>query len=112
MPRLSLTDANRQQLNDWLYGGPTDPTGIIPWLAANAATANPDVVYQAEGERDLYLLLLTKDGMNVRKQDITQKMADAVNWIEDSLVAWEALGLEIEPHQAGMRPLWNFLRQL
>lgn len=111
MPRLGLTAAQRQQLNDWLNGGPTDPVGIINWLAQNP-NADPAVIYQAEGERDLYQLLLQKDGTNVRRQDLTQKMADAVNWVEDSLVAWEALGLPVEQHQQGMRPIWNFLRQL
>lgn len=112
MPRLNLEPAQTAQLNEWLYGGPTDPTGIIPWLAANALTADPAVVYQAEGERDFYLLLLAKDGGQIKRQDITQKMADALAWVADSLDQWQALGLPIPEHQQQMRPLWNFIRSL
>ena len=55
MPRLNLSPSNIQQLNDWLYGGPTDPIGLIAWLEQNP-NADPAVRYRAEGERDLYLL--------------------------------------------------------
>ena len=89
MPRLNLSPSNIQQLNDWLYGGPTDPIGLIAWLEQNP-NADPAVRYQAEGERDLYLLLLEKQNTNIRRQDITQKMADAVDWIENSLEEWLA----------------------
>jgi hypothetical protein len=117
MPRLNLNATQIQQLNDWLYGGPTDPIGIIPQLEANAAgTLDPplsaEAVYQAEGERDFYLLLLAKDGKNIVRSDITPKMADALQWVAGSLDQWEALGIPIEDHQQMMRPLWNFIRQL
>lgn len=111
MPRITLAPAQRQQLNDWLFGGPTDPVGIINWLAQNP-DADPAVIYQAEGERDLYLLLLEKDGFNLKRENITQKMADAFNWVEDSIAAAEALGLSVEDNQQQMRPIWNFLRSL
>lgn len=112
MPKLDLTPTQTAQLNDWLYGGPTDPTGLIPWLTANALTADPAVVYQAEGERDFYLLLLAKNGGQIRRSDITTKMADAFAWVADSLDQWEALGIPIEEHQQQMRPLWAFMRSL
>jgi hypothetical protein len=111
MPRIILTAAQRAQLNDWLNGGPTDPIGLNRWLAENP-NADPAVIYQAEGERDLYQLLLDKDGANLRRADLTQKMADAFAWVDNSLNQWEQLGLPIEPHQQQMRVVWMFLRTL
>jgi hypothetical protein len=112
MPALTLSASQVQQLNEWLYGGPTDPIGLVAWIEQNADTADPAVVYQAEGERDFYLLLLEKNGKQIRRQDITQKMADALQWVANSLDQWEALGIPIEEHQQLMRPLWNFIKQL
>lgn len=111
MPRLSLSAAQRQQLNDWLFGGPTDPVGLINWLAQNP-DADPAVIAQAEGERDLYQLMLDKDGFNIKRSDITQKMADSFAWVKASLDNWEALGIPIESNQQQMRPLWAFLASL
>src|SRR5687768_9075650 len=102
MPKLSLSAAQRAQLNDWLYGGPTDPVGIIIWLAQNP-NADPAVIAQAEGERDLYLLLLEKDGLNIRRSDLTEKMAASFAWVDNSLNVWEQLGLPIESNQQQMR---------
>lgn len=113
MPKVTLSPEQTQQLNEWLYGGPTDPVGLINWLAMNP-DADPDVIYQAEGERDLYLILLqfSASGANLRSTDITQKMRDAFTWVENSLVAWEALGLPVADNQMRMRPVWNFLTRL
>lgn len=111
MPRLTLTAAQRQQLNEWLFGGPTDPIGIINWLAQNP-NADPAVIYQAEGERDLYQLLLAKDGKNIVRNDLTQKMSDALNVVAGSLDTWEALGLPIESYQQAMRIVWNWTKNL
>ena len=74
--------------------------------------ADPAVIYQAEGERDFYQLLLAKNGTNIKRQDITPKMADALKWVAGSLDQWEALGLPIDENQQQMRPLWNFIKQL
>lgn len=111
MPQLSLSAAQVQQLNDWLYGGATDPIGLINWLAQNPG-ADPAVIYQAEGERDFYLLLLQKNGSNIRRQDITKKMADALSWVDNSLNQWEQLGLPVDGNQQQMRPIWNFIKNL
>lgn len=111
MPRLTLTAPQRNQLNEWLNGGPTDPVGLIAWLAANP-DADPAVIYQAEGERDLYQMLLAKDGQNVRRNDLTAKMADALNWVAGSLDQWEALGLPVESYQQAMRIVWNWTKNL
>lgn len=111
MPALSLSAAQVQQLNEWLFGGPTDPVGLVAWIEQNP-DADPAVIYQAEGERDFYQLLLAKNGKQIRRQDITQRMADALNWVANSLDQWEALGLPIEENQQQMRPLWNFIKQL
>ena len=112
MPRLALEPAQVTQLNEWLYGGPTDPVGLVAWLEQNAATAPANVVYQAEGERDFYLLLLAKNGKNIVRNDITPKMADALAWVSNSLDQWAALGLPIEEHQQRLRPLWNWLKNI
>lgn len=98
MPQLNLSSAQVQQLNDWLFGGATDPLGLIAWLAQNP-NADPAVIYQAEGERDFYQLLLAKNHSNLRRQDITPKMADALAWVSDSLDQWEALGIPIDGNQ-------------
>lgn len=118
MPRLNLTEAQEQQLNEWVNGGPTDPTGLTNWIAAHCPIPGTDPpvfdrsCYQAEGERDLYVLLLEKNGQNLRRQDLTQKMADAFAWVDNSLAWADANGVAIEPHQAGMRVVWTFLRTL
>lgn len=110
MPQLSLSPEQRQQLTEWVNGGPSDPTGLNNWIAANCPGNN--ACYQAIGERDFYQLLLDKDGSNIKRQDITTQMADALAWVSDSLDAWEAAGLPIPEHQGQMRPLWAFLRGL
>jgi hypothetical protein len=111
MPALTLSAAQVQQLNDWLYGGATDDIGIIAWLAANP-NADPATIYEQEGERDFYLLLLQKNGKQIKRSDITQKMADALQWVAGSLDQWAALGIPIEDNQQMMRPLWNFIKNI
>jgi hypothetical protein len=116
MPRLNLTPEQRQQLSEWINGGPTDPTGLNNWIGANCPNPTTGVndrsCYQAIGERDFYQLMLDKDGSNIKRSDITQQMADALSWVADSLDAWEASGIPIPEHQGQMRPLWAFLRSL
>lgn len=116
MPRYTLTPEQRQQLTEWVNGGPSDPTGLTSWINANCPNPTTGVddhsCYEAIGERDLYQLLLDKDGTNVKRSNFTQQMADAWNWVEDSLLAWEAAGLAVPQNQQQMRPIWNFLRSL
>lgn len=111
MARLTLTAAQVTQLNEWLNGGPTDPTGLIAWLAQNP-NAPAAVIYQAEGERDLYQLLLAKDGGNIRSQDLTQKMKDALVFVAGSLQADADAGRPIPLNQEQMRALWKFAQTL
>ncbi len=117
MARLTLTPAQVTQLNDWLYGGPTDPTGIIPLLNANAAgqvqpPLDAATVYEQEGERDLYLLLLAKNGGTIRSQDLTQKMKDSLQFVAGSLQADQDAGRPIPLNQEQMRALWKFAQAL
>lgn len=118
MPKVNLTAAQLQQLREWVDGGPTDPVGLTNWIAQNCpnpTTGESDhSCYQAQGERDLYTLLIQKatDGSNLRKQDITQRMADAFAWVDNSVSQWDQLGLPLSDNQNQMRPLWNFLRSL
>lgn len=116
MPRYTLTPEQRQQLTEWVNGGPSDPTGLNNWITANCPNPTTGVddrsCYQAIGERDLYQLLLDQDGRNVRRQDFTQQMVDAWNWVEESLLNWETQGNPVPQNQQQMRPIWNFLRSL
>lgn len=114
MARLLLNPLQRQQLNDWLHGGPTDPVGLITWLENNVDRYGPEssVVVQAYGERDLYLLLMQKDGSQVRAEDMTPKMLDALAWIAQSIRDAEANGEDIPLHQQQMKPLWDWLEAL
>lgn len=116
MPRYTLTPAQRQQLTEWVNGGPSDPVGLNNWIAANCpnpATGQDDrSCYEAIGERDLYQFLLDHDTRNVRRSDFTQQMVDAWNYVEDSLLQWESLGFTVSGNQQQMRPIWNFLRSL
>ncbi len=112
MARLTLTPEQVAQLNDWLYGGPTDPIGIIAWLAGPGKTAPVADQMEQEGERDLYLLLLAKNGGNIRSQDLTATMKASLKWVADSLAADEAAGRPIPLNQQQMRAVWNFAQTL
>lgn len=111
MARLTLTAEQRNQLNEWLYGGPTDPTGIVNWLA-DPANADSPLRYEQEGERDLYQMLLAQDGKNVTRNSFTNKMLDALGWVATSLDEWEANGWPIDLNQQQMRVIWKFIRNL
>lgn len=110
MPRLSLDAEQVAQLNEWLYGGPTDPTGLIAWLAAHPQLAGTPIYEQAAGERDLYLLLLALNPGQIRPTDLTPAMMQSLLWVADSLDADEARGAPIPAHQQKMRPTWSLLR--
>ena len=105
MARITLLPEERAQLDEWL----NEPMGIYEWLAANP-NEDPALIYQIEGERDIYELLLAQDGKNIRQQDVTQKMKDAINWVAQSLVDAEAQGFTIAIHQDRMRRVWNWIQ--
>jgi hypothetical protein len=110
MARLTLTAAQVTQLNDWLYGGPTDPVGLEAWLAANPGLAGTPVYEQAAGERDLYALLLAKDGSNLRSQDLDARMMASLTWVANSLQADQDAGIPIPLNQEQMRSLWKWVQ--
>jgi hypothetical protein len=110
MARLTLTTAQVTQLNDWLNGGPTDPVGLIAWLAAHPELAGTPVYQQALGERDLYQLLLSKNNQNLRSQDLTPLMTASLTWVADSLQADQDAGRPIPLNQEQMRALWKWVQ--
>ena len=110
MARLSLTAAQVAQLNDWLNGGPTDPVGLIAWLDAHPELAGTPVYEQAAGERELYELLLQKDGSNLRSQDITPRMMASLTWVANTLQADQDAGRPIPLNQEQMRALWKWVQ--
>lgn len=102
MPRLTLSAAERTQLNEWLSGGPTEPVGLL-----NSA---PDA--QSQGERDLYQKLLAQDGKNVTRSTFSSPMYASLEWVYNSLLRDESAGVPIPEHQQGMRTRWDWLRSL
>lgn len=110
MARLTLTTAQVTQLNDWLNGGPTDPVGLIAWLAAHPELAGTPVYEQALGERELYELLLSKNGSNIRSQDLTARMMASLTWVASSLQADQDAGIPIPLNQEQMRALWTWVQ--
>ncbi len=112
MARLTLEPAQVTQLNEWLYGGPTDPTGLIAWLDAHPELAGTPIYEQALGERELYELLLVRNGGNLRSQDLTARMKASLKWVADSLQADQDAGRPIPLNQEQMRALWKWAQTL
>lgn len=117
MPRLNLTAPQRTQLNEWLNGGPTDPTGINGWIAThcpNAEGVRDAACTEQEGERDLYQFLLDKDAANanVTRNQLSTNMVASLGYVAGGLDWAESNGLPIGVSQQMMRTLWNVLRNL
>lgn len=107
MPRIVLTPEQVVQLNEWLFGGPTDPTGLISWLTQNSSLAGTPVYENAAGQREAYEVLLAKNGQNIRRQDFSDRAWNALLEVKASLDVAESRGWAISQHQQRMRAIWS-----